>query len=68
MNTAYARNVSGATGSRVTGGPEGVGSDSAGRLFWLVAAECLWWPLPDASAEKAGASRNRIANTVSFFI
>ena len=58
--------MSGATGSRVTGGVDG---EDAGSDEWaLVAAACLRWCLLDASAEKAGASRNTIANTVSFFM
>jgi hypothetical protein len=62
---AYARNVSGAIGSRVTGGV-GAGVGSLARAF--VGAPCLRWVVLAAPAEKAGSNRNTIASTVSFFM
>jgi hypothetical protein len=64
---AYARNVSGATGNRVTGGVDCVDAGSAACAF-AAGAACLRWTLLAATAEKAGASRNAIANIVSFFM
>jgi hypothetical protein len=67
MRKAYARNVSGAIGSRVTGGV-GAGAGSLARAFGAVGATCLRWVVLAAPAEKTGSSRNTIASTVSFFI
>jgi hypothetical protein len=61
---AYARKVSGAIGSRVTGGV-GTGAGSLARAF---GATCLRWVVLAAPAERAGSNRKTIASTVSFFM
>jgi len=66
---SQARNVSGAIGSRVTGGVA-AGAGSTGFVFcWVAgAAWCLRWSELAAPAEKAGSSRNTIAKIVDFFM
>jgi len=63
---AYALNVSGAIGSRVTGGV-GAGAGSLARAF-AAGAPCLLLFDVTATTEKAGSSRNTTASTVSFFM
>ena len=66
IGPAYARNVSGAIGSRVTGGDDGAAAGSTVRAFCAGCAVCLRWSELAASAAKAGSSSNTIAMASCF--